>query len=628
MGAEKVNILLVDDQPAKLLSYEVILEELGENLLKATSAQQALELLLKFDIAVILIDVCMPELDGFELAAMIRDHPRFRDTAIIFISAVLLTDSDRLRGYQLGGVDYVPVPVIADVLRAKVKIFVELYRKTRELERLNAELEHRVKQRTAELAASNARLLESEQRRSLALAAGKMGSWEWDLESGEFSWDDGQYRIFGLEPAGVSPTVETLKSHVHPEDWAKVSAALNEISARPGSAHMEFRARRPSGEIRWCIGAAASTEIADGRTARVGGVTFDITDRKEAEERQVLLVREVDHRARNALAVAQSIVGLTRAPTIEGYIAAVQGRIAALARTHTLLAESRWQGADFRKLIEEEMTPFCGEKSDRVRLAGPPISLSPAIAQSLALVVHELATNAAKYGALSEPSGCVAVNWEVDQNNLSVIWIETGGPAVNPPERQGFGSQIMKATIERQMRGALHNEWHPEGLRCSFSFASENSRANAQRPAAIQEQVKSPSAAEVLLVEDEALVGLMIADFLSEIGYRVAGPFTRTGDGIAVAKTVRLTAAVLDVNIGGEEIYPLAECLIRRNVPFVFVTGYGADGIDRRFAGIPVLQKPVDRELLRSALSSTIQAAAERTPVELPPRRRGVNSMR
>jgi PleD family two-component response regulator len=144
LGAEKVNILLVDDQPAKLLSYEVILEELGENLLKATSAQQALELLLKFDIAVILIDVCMPELDGFELAAMIRDHPRFRDTAIIFISAVLLTDSDRLRGYQMGGVDYVPVPVIADVLRAKVRIFVELYRKTRELERLNAELERRV----------------------------------------------------------------------------------------------------------------------------------------------------------------------------------------------------------------------------------------------------------------------------------------------------------------------------------------------------------------------------------------------------------------------------------------------------------------------------------------------------
>lgn len=628
MSTEKVNILLVDDQPAKLLSYEVILGELGENLLKATSAQQALELLLKFDIAVILIDVYMPELDGFELAAMIRDHPRFRDTAIIFISAVLLTDSDRLRGYQLGGVDYVPVPVIADVLRAKVRIFVELYRKTRELERLNTELERRVEQRTAELATSNARLLESEQRRSLALAAGKMGSLEWDVPGGTLTCDEGQSRIFGVDPNEQPLALDRLQSLVHPDDWSKLSEAMHTIAARPGSIQVEFRIRRPNGEIRWCIGAAASTQMEQGGTIRAGGVTLDITDRKEAEERQVLLVREVDHRARNALAVAQSIVGLTRAPTIEGYISAVQGRIAALARTHTLLAESRWQGADFRKLIEEEMAPFCGEMSDRVTLSGPAISLSPAIAQSMALVVHELATNAAKYGALSQPSGQVAVSWEEDQNNLAVNWIETGGPAVNPPERNGFGSQITKATIERQLRGTLRHEWRPEGLRCSFTFTSENSRTNGQRPVAIQEPVKSPVGAEVLLVEDEALVGLMIADFLSEIGYRVAGPFTRTEDGIAIARTARLTAAVLDVNIGGEEIYPLAECLIRRNVPFVFVTGYGADGIDRRFAGIPVLQKPVDRELLRNALSTSIEAAAERNPVELPPRRRGVNSLR
>src|SRR5487761_203297 len=116
MSADQVNILLVDDQPGKLLSYEVILDELGENLLKANSAKQALEILLKTEIAVVLIDVYMPELDGFELAAMIRDHPRFRKTALIFISAVLLTDVDRLRGYELGGVDYVPVPVIPEVL--------------------------------------------------------------------------------------------------------------------------------------------------------------------------------------------------------------------------------------------------------------------------------------------------------------------------------------------------------------------------------------------------------------------------------------------------------------------------------------------------------------------------------
>ena len=157
-GEEKVNILLVDDQPGKLLGYEVILSELGENLIKAGSANEALEQLLKNDVAVVLIDVCMPDLDGFELAAMIREHPRFQKMAIIFVSAIQVTDLDLLRGYAAGAVDYVPVPVVPDLLRAKVRVFAELYRKTRQLETLNAELERRVAERTAQLAQANAEL--------------------------------------------------------------------------------------------------------------------------------------------------------------------------------------------------------------------------------------------------------------------------------------------------------------------------------------------------------------------------------------------------------------------------------------------------------------------------------------
>jgi signal transduction histidine kinase len=155
---DKVNILLVDDQQAKLLAYEVILDELGENLLKANSAREAFTLLLKNEIAVVLIDVCMPELDGFELAAMIREHPRFKTTAIIFVSAIAMTDLDRVKGYEYGAADYVPVPVVPELLRAKVRVFAELYRKTRDLERLNVELERRVAERTAELAETNTEL--------------------------------------------------------------------------------------------------------------------------------------------------------------------------------------------------------------------------------------------------------------------------------------------------------------------------------------------------------------------------------------------------------------------------------------------------------------------------------------
>src|SRR5436309_11663569 len=204
---DKVNILLVDDQPAKLLSYETILAGLNERLIKAASAKEALEHLLKQEIAVILVDVCMPELDGFQLAAMIREHPRFQRTAIIFISAIHMTDVDRLRAYEMGAVDYVPVPVIPEVLRAKVKIFAELYRKTRQLEQLNRELERRVAERTAELEASTSRLLQSEQLRSLALAAGQMGSWDWDVSTNECIWDEGQCRLFGVDPENFRPTV-------------------------------------------------------------------------------------------------------------------------------------------------------------------------------------------------------------------------------------------------------------------------------------------------------------------------------------------------------------------------------------------------------------------------------------
>ena len=171
---ERVNILLVDDQQAKLLSHEAILAEIGENLLKASSASQAFECLLKNDIALVLIDVCMPDLDGFELAAMIRDHPRFQTTAIIFVSAVMMTYPDQLRGYQLGGVDYVPVPVVPELLRAKVKVFVDLYRKTRQLERFNAQLEQRVAERTSELQRFNEqlelRIKERTREREIALA--------------------------------------------------------------------------------------------------------------------------------------------------------------------------------------------------------------------------------------------------------------------------------------------------------------------------------------------------------------------------------------------------------------------------------------------------------------------------
>jgi signal transduction histidine kinase len=160
---DKLNILLVDDQPSKLLTYEAVLEELGENILKAGSAREAFQILLHSEIAVVLVDVCMPELDGYEFASMIRQHPRFRSTAIILVSAVLTNDVDRMKGYSSGAMDYLPVPLVPEILRAKVAVFIDLFRKTRALESLNRDLELRVRERTSELEASTAQLQKSEE---------------------------------------------------------------------------------------------------------------------------------------------------------------------------------------------------------------------------------------------------------------------------------------------------------------------------------------------------------------------------------------------------------------------------------------------------------------------------------
>jgi PAS domain S-box-containing protein len=603
---EKVNILLVDDQPAKLLSYEVILRDIGENLIKASSGREALEQLLKTEIAVVLMDVCMPELDGFELAAMIRDHPRFRKTAIIFISAIHLTEVDRLRGYEMGAVDYVPVPVVPEVLCAKVKIFAELYRKSRQLEQLNAELEQRVADRTAELERSNRQLQQSEERRNLALAAGKMGSWDWDLVRGDCVWDEGQRGIFGVDP-DFEVTLPGLRKLVHRDDWSVLYKALKHARCDAGSRQIEFRIYRPDGGVAWCLGTVAASVDAANRMARISGVTIDITDRKEAEQRQLLLAREVDHRAKNALAVVHAIVSLTRADNIAQFVAAVEGRVQALARAHSLLSESRWRGANISDIIEEELAPYRAPHFDRVRISGTSLSLDPSTAQALALALHELATNAAKYGALSHPSGRLQVSWSLANGRLELRWIERGGPAPEPTEPGGFGIRVIRAGVEGQLDGNVEFDWRPDGLRCSLSVplgakpqifpktdgAAERPDANGDTPLEIGPRRR------VLLVEDETLIAMMMEGLLRDLDLEVVGPFGTVGDALEAIRHQAIDAALLDVNLGGEMAYPIARLLQAKKVPFVFMTGYGSETIAAPFTNVRVVQKPLEREILR-----------------------------
>ena len=603
-----VNILLVDDQPGKLLSYQVMLEELDEILLPVSSAKEALAVLLKTEVAVILIDVCMPELDGFELARLIREHPRYQKIAIIFISAIHLSESDYLKGYEAGAVDYMSVPVVPELLRAKVRVFSELFRKTRQLQQLNDDLEERVLERTEALNASSAQLRKSEQGRGLALAAGQMGSWDWDVPADAWLWDEGQRRIFGFEDETDLPSIETMRSAIHPEDLAGFERAFSRLSQLSKSVEFECRIRRPDGNERWCRQVAAAMFDRDGKLVRVCGVTTDITERKRAEARQLLLAREVDHRAKNALAVVQAIVRLARRDSIQEFIQGVEGRIKALAQTHELLSHSRWEGADILRLVLEELAPYQNDRKQRVTAIGPSIMVSPEHAQTLAIALHELATNAAKYGSLSLAGGRVDVRWQMLEDEVRLQWLESGGPPTDPPRTKGFGTKIITASLADPRRGSVLFDWRSEGLSCLITLRTKEVGEDgilAGEPIASQSRQLS-SSRRLLLVEDEVLVGILMREMLEDMGFSIGEPCRTLGDALSAARSEQFDAAILDMNLNGDVVYPLAELLTAQRVPFIFVTGYAADAVDQRFAKIPIVQKPVTSEVLARVINACV----------------------
>ena len=433
-----------------------------------------------------------------------------------------------------------------------------------------------------------------------------MGSWEWDSATGRYLWDEGQYRIFGVDPADFVVAPESIRTRVHPDDWHNLQIGFEQM-AKDGHAHqLEFRVLRPDGRVRWCVGSAAATVNDDGRVARVSGVTFDITDRKEAEERQTLLAREVDHRAKNALALVQSILRLTRAKTLPAYVTSVEGRIKALSRAHAILSQSRWHGADLarprRRGIGAVPRWPCREDQD-LRSRNP--SATRRRHKLWHWRLHELATNAAKYGALSSDSGQLKLSWTLKDGKLGLDWSESGGPITKPPSAEGFGTRIIMASIERQLCGHVAFDWRPEGLRCMISVPLCNTMGTTEvlesrgevELATVDTRIVL-AGGSIMLVEDEAIVALAVNDALTDMGFSVVGPFSRISDACRALRDNQVDAAILDINLAGETVYSLAEMLTSRKIPFVFATGYGAESIEARFEHIAVLQKPIEKEML------------------------------
>jgi len=491
--------------------------------------------------------------------------------------------------------------VVPELLRAKVRVFAELFRKTRALQQLNEDLERRVAERTEALALSTDRLRRSEQGRGLALVAGNMGSWDFDMTSGSWFWDEGQSRIFGVEHAVFKPSVEAIRQGLHPDDVDQIRRSFESLSSEKQTCEVEFRIVRPTGEIRWCTAAAVASFDAAGKVTRFSGVTTDITDRKEAESRQALLAREVDHRAKNTLAIVQAIVRMAKRESIEDYMKAVEGRIGALAQTHELLSQSKWEGADILRLALDELAPYHSDGRQRVSAVGPSLVLAPEQAQLVAMAVHELATNAAKYGSLSVEQGKVDLSWSAFEGMLTLMWRESGGPRVSTPTKSGFGTKII-SSLGGSHRGRTDFQWLPDGLNFTLELRyQDHEPAHATLP--VQSKV---GAARLLLVEDEIVVGMFMQELLESIGYRSTEPIGRLSDALAAAERERFRGAVLDMNLNGEIVYPLAELLAKQKVPFVFVTGYAPRSVDPRFTDVPILQKPVLQEDLAATLERVL----------------------
>ena len=312
---------------------------------------------------------------------------------------------------------------------------------------------------------AEAALRASEARARMAIDGAGLGAWEYDLALARFSWSARMSEMFGdaSEPREGVPLAEVL-DRLHPDDRAPAEAALQGAAVSAADIKLELRLCTAQRGWRWVSvhGAVDGAEIAR-------GVAQDVTDRRMADERQRLLMREVDHRAKNALAIVLAAIRLANRDDVETFSSAIEGRVAAMARTHELLAVERWLGTDLFALAEAELSPFLmqGSGAARATLDGPSLLVDAQSTQALSMVLHELATNATKYGALSVTDGTLRLEWRIDDaaGLLRLRWAEQGGPVVKgEPQDRGFGSQVIEAIVQDQLQGTLTQVWRSEGL--------------------------------------------------------------------------------------------------------------------------------------------------------------------
>ena len=667
---EKVNILLVDDQPAKLLGYEAILQDLNENLIKAHSGREALEYLLRGNVAVVLVDVCMPELDGFELADMIRQHPRCQKTAIIFVSGIHMSDFDRLKGYDFGAVDYVSVPVVPEILRARVSVFIDLYRKTQQLERFNRELELRVAERTFELSTSNAQLRVSEERLRLAVVGAGMGTWDMDWITGESHWSETFLKMMGY-PANeeVVPSMEQFRDRIHPEDVSHVMKAIDRAKIERSMFSSEHRiTRADNGALTWVSGFGRFF-YDDGFPVRFVGVLFDINERKvleeslkEADRRKDEFLAILAHELRNPLNPIRSAANVLRMQESSNTelawsrdvidrqvdhltrlvddlldVSRITSGKLDLRRERILLSDVVQSAVEAsRPLIED-----CGHNLE-VEIPKDPVYLDADLVR-LSQVVINLLNNAAKFTARKD--GCIRLSAESNPNGV-VLSVSDNGSGIpeeklrylfdmfyqvrddmeNSGSGLGIGLTLVRHLVE--MHGG-RVEAKSAGLNRGSEFIVHlptSSNLSDTPPKIVsgtgQAVLRTEKSHRILVVDDNRDSAESLAVLLQLSGHEVRAVY-EGAQAVKAGGTFRPEIVILDLGMPKMSGYEAARAIRAQDwgqgIYLIALTGWGQESDRRRTqaAGFNAhLTKPLNYEALKKILLQTALSMPAAPPQE------------
>lgn len=437
------------------------------------------------------------------------------------------------------------------------------------------------------------------------------------------SWNNGAEKIFGYSADEMIG--KSIRLLIPAERQNEEEDILAQISrAEQVDNYETVRLCRDGREVDVSV---TVSPIFDSTGTIVGAskIAHDISDRKLAEAREQLLMGEVNHRAKNMLTLVQVIARQTAANDAHTFAQRFDERILALSASHDVLVNSHWQNVPLDELVRSQLGHFQDIIGAQIKLSGPSLKITAPAAQAIGMALHELATNAAKYGALSNEDGTIEIDWKLDESDVSeqrllLDWIELGGPEVSKPSRAGFGSKVVDQILEASINGEVTLDWLSSGLVCHVSCPAENVLDNVEissqqsRAASCTGPSSNSMARRILVVEDEILIGMEISGILKDAGFEIFGPVTTARGALALLENEMCDAAVLDINLGKETSAPIAEWLSEAGTPYLSISGRNMEDRPAVFGDSPHLAKPIQSALLVRELGQLLESTTNQSP--------------